>query len=166
MLSLRTSAFISPSATFALKPMLAVTQSSGSFLPDPMLSPASTPSKVDSLAPADPAHLPLSSRVQTRPMLATRVAREAFAALVLPERIRAAVNNPFGKDNLQQSFMSEAAFRHVLLPLFRSRFLGACQVRKLERNYKPALKLPQMLRDYSHIDFSSLRNYAHQSLPR
>jgi hypothetical protein len=63
-------------------------------------------------------------------MLATRVAREAFAALVLPECIRAAVNNPFGKDNLQQSFMSEAAFRHVLLPLFRSRFLGARQVRK------------------------------------
>ncbi len=164
MLSLRSSTFIPPTAAFQIKPVLAVSKSRKPLASDPTLQPSVLPSQLDALALADPANLPLSSRIHTRPMLASRVAREAFAAQVLPPRIQDAVNNPFGKDNLQQSFVSEAAFRHVLLPLFRSCFLGARPVRKLKAIYKPAAHLYQMLRNYAHINFLPLRDYAHQSL--
>ena len=41
-------------------------------------------------------------------------------------RIVARLAQPFGKDNLKQSFVSRAALRHVLLPLWKSGFLVGC----------------------------------------
>ena len=48
--------------------------------------------------------------------------REAFVT-TLPTRVQAKLNQPFGKDNIVQCFMSEACLRLVLLPLYKSAFL-------------------------------------------
>jgi anti-sigma factor RsiW len=48
--------------------------------------------------------------------------RETFVA-TLPTRVQTKLNQPFGKDNIVQCFMSEASLRHVLLPLYKSMFL-------------------------------------------
>jgi hypothetical protein len=41
----------------------------------------------------------------------------------IDDRIRVKLDQPFGKDNLNQCFCSEARLRHVLLPLWKSGFL-------------------------------------------
>ena len=43
-------------------------------------------------------------------------------------RITAKIDQPFGKENLLQSFVSEAALRHVLLPLWKSGFLSVTSI--------------------------------------
>jgi hypothetical protein len=55
----------------------------------------------------------------------TRAERESFvASSAVSDRVRAMLNEPYGKDNLVQCFQSEAALRHCLLPLRKSRFLS------------------------------------------
>ena len=49
--------------------------------------------------------------------------REAFVN-TLPTRVQAKLNQPFGKDNLVQCFLSEACLRLVLLPLYKSAYLS------------------------------------------
>jgi hypothetical protein len=48
--------------------------------------------------------------------------RETFVA-TLPTRVQVKLNQPFGKDNLVQCFLSEASLRHILLPLYKSAYL-------------------------------------------
>ena len=56
----------------------------------------------------------------------TKAAQLRFKASLgdLDPRIRAKLEQPFGKDNISQSFRSQASLRHVLLPLWKSGFLA------------------------------------------
>ena len=69
------------------------------------------------------------------------------------------LDQPFGKDNIHQTFTSEAAFRHILLPLFKSLFLSADDWYTLCNAYHLASTLDDLLTEYSQIDFRPLRGY-------
>ena len=73
----------------------------------------------------------------------------------------AQLEQPFGKDNLCQVFVSEAALRHVLLPLWKTGFLAG-DVRawdSLMTAYYPARLLGSLLDDYGDTDPSLIRGY-------
>ena len=61
--------------------------------------------------------------------------------------------------------MSEAAFRHVILPVLRSGFLGAKGTRLLKRTYKPVAYLVKAIQTYSMVNYHPLQEYVHQRLP-
>ena len=77
----------------------------------------------------------------------------------LPSKVRVTLDQPFGKDNINQSFTADCRLRHVLLPLFKSNFLGAVDHSCLERAYRPALVLRRLLHDHANVDFSPLRGF-------
>ena len=76
-------------------------------------------------------------------------------------RITAKLDQPFGKDNLSQSFISEAALRHVLLPLWKSGFLFSDSVSWLHLSlaYYPAKVLLDLLRELGDVDFYLARGF-------
>ena len=76
-------------------------------------------------------------------------------------RITAKLDQPFGKENLLQSFVSEAALRHVLLPLWKSGFLAGDVYTwdSLCLAYYPASLLRDLLSDYGDVPFSSARGF-------
>ena len=80
------------------------------------------------------------------------------------DRIRAKVNQPFGKDNLTQFFLSsQPALRHVLLPLWKSGYLFDCRQSSwpaLCVAYHPANTLRLLLSEYDQVDFNPLRGYS------
>ena len=63
---------------------------------------------------------------QTLRSVFTQQAQRNFKATLqgIDPRIVAKIEQPFGKDNLFQCFLSQAALRHVLLPLWKSGALG------------------------------------------
>ena len=81
--------------------------------------------------------------------------REAFAA-TLPTKVQLMLNQPFGKDNLNQSFKAEARLHHVLLPLFRSGFLGDDDWANLGAGCKEARTIIDLLGEHGGIDFRPL----------
>ncbi len=113
----------------------------------------------------DPGNLPETSPYNPRPINASRAAREHFVRTVLPPAIRAQVDNPFGKDANTQSFVSTAAFRHIILPLLQSKFLTQRQLRCLQLTYKPVADLQRLIRTHRDVDYAPLRDYIHQRLP-
>ena len=71
---------------------------------------------------------PTSSLVLPQPTLRgqfTQAVQRRFKAVLNAKdpRIVAKLEQPFGKENLHQSFVSEASLRHILLPLWKSGFL-------------------------------------------
>ena len=52
-----------------------------------------------------------------------KLERELFVKS-LPTRVQVKLDQKFGKDNIVQSFKSEACLRHVLIPLFKSGFMS------------------------------------------
>ena len=76
-------------------------------------------------------------------------------------RISVKLDQPFGKDNLRQCFHSQAALRHVLLPLWKSGFLHDCEQDWLHfsQAYYPAEVLLDLLRDYGDVPFQGVRGY-------
>jgi hypothetical protein len=75
------------------------------------------------LLPADPAEL---AKQAVASVSASNNSTElnAFGRTLNP-RIQAMLNQPLGKPNLSQCFHSEAALRHVLVPVLKSRLLLA-----------------------------------------
>jgi len=71
--------------------------------------------------------------------------------------IMAKIDQPFGKENLLQSFVSEATLRHVLLPLWKSGFLVGDEHswESLCTAYHPARLLRDLLSDYGDVPFST-----------
>ena len=118
-------------------------------------------------------HYPLRSAVALPDPVSTRppTVREAFTQAaqrkfkhtldVLDPRIRAKLEQPFGKDNLTQCFRSEASLRHVLLPLWKSGFLAGDTESwdNFGDAYYPVRVLGDLLDDYGDIDFSSLPGF-------
>ena len=76
-------------------------------------------------------------------------------------RILAKLDQPFGKDNLRQVFRSEAALRHVLLPLWKSGFLlgQVTDWSSLARAYYPAAVLADLLDELGDTRFGGARGY-------
>jgi hypothetical protein len=120
------------------------------------------------------AHFPLNSMVTKGPdplffrhptvkEAFTQAARNRFKAQLddLDPRIRAKLEQPFGKDNLQQCFRSEGTLRHVLLPLWKSGFLvgDAMAWDNLAEAYFPAKVMLGMLDKYGDVDFNPLRGF-------
>lgn len=78
---------------------------------------------------------------------------------LLPDKVRVTLDQPFGKDNINQSFTADCRLRHVLLPLFKSGFLAQCDLSNLEFAYRPAFVLHHLLSDHAGVDFSPLRGF-------
>jgi len=76
-------------------------------------------------------------------------------------RITAKIDQPFGKENLWESFVLEAALRHVLLPLWKSGFLVGDEHswESLCTTYYPARLLRDLLSDYCGVPFSTARGF-------
>jgi len=76
-------------------------------------------------------------------------------------RITAKIDQPFGKENLLQTFVSEAALRHVLLPLWKSGYLYGddCSWNSLCSAYYPASLLRDLLSDYGDVPFETARGF-------
>jgi hypothetical protein len=76
-------------------------------------------------------------------------------------KIRAKLDQPFGKDNLSQCFHAEPCLRHVLLPLWKSGFL--CHDQKswaqLCVAYRPMATLRRLIKKYGNVDFNQLKGF-------
>ena len=79
----------------------------------------------------------------------------------LDPRIRAKMEQPFGKDNISQHFTSEASLRHVLVPLWKSGHLAGSHRdwASLCEAYYPAKILRGVLEDLGDVPFSGIRGY-------
>jgi hypothetical protein len=74
-------------------------------------------------------------------------------------RIRAQLEQPFGKDSIDQCFKSEATFRHALLPLLYSGFIDE-QSRAYLRSAFPLMAcLDDLLEEYGDVDFNPLKGF-------
>ena len=93
----------------------------------------------------------------------TKAAQDRFKATLgdLDPRIRAKLEQPFGKDNLRQSFRSRASLRHILLPLWKSGYLAGETPtwKSFARAYYPVATLYHLLQDYGDVDFNPLRGF-------
>ena len=91
-----------------------------------------------------------------------RKERELFARSLddIDPRIRAKMDQPFGKDNLTQCFYAEPTLRHVLLPLWKSGYLGDLSSwRHFARAFPPCSSFLDLVLDYGEVDFDDLRGY-------
>ena len=89
-------------------------------------------------------------------------AREQFVKTQVNDRVRAMLNNPFGKPRCKFGFKSQATICHVLLPLWKSGMLHEDQHSwdKLARAMGPTFTTFQnLLHDYGSVDFNDLRGY-------
>jgi len=75
--------------------------------------------------------------------------------------IAAKIDQPFGKENLLQSFVLEAALCHVLSPLWKSGFLvgDECSWESLCTACYPARLLHDLLSDCGDVPFSTARGF-------
>ena len=75
--------------------------------------------------------------------------------------VAARLEQPFGKDNLKQTFTSEAALRHVLLPLWKRGYLdvNGADWNNLCTAYRPARALRELWSDYGDTEFYGIRGY-------
>ena len=73
----------------------------------------------------------------------------------------AKLEQPFGKDNLDQCFTSEASLRHVLLPLWKSGMLVGCieEWESLCTAYYPTAILRDLLDKLADVPFYGIRGY-------
>jgi hypothetical protein len=88
----------------------------------------------------------------------TKAARELWAKDNIDTAVMAQINQPFGKDRLNQSFTVTAAFRHVLCPIITSGFFCDSDLAALETAYAPAAWFSELLHTHALVDFSRLRD--------
>ena len=95
--------------------------------------------------------------------LFTQAAQAQFRVKLdgIDPRIGAKLDQPFGKDNLSQCFTSEAALRHVLLPLWWSGYLydDGPSWSALCEAYYPARLLFDLLTELGDIDIRGIRGF-------
>ena len=84
---------------------------------------------------------------------------EQFASTVLPSSVQVQLAQPFGKDDINQSFYAEKCFRHILLPLLKSGYLSCRATKKLETASQRARQLQQLRKKYNPIDFRPLQGF-------
>jgi hypothetical protein len=103
------------------------------------------------LLPADPADL-AKQAVASVSASYTSTELDAFGRTLNP-RIQAMLNQPFGKPNLSQCFHSEAALRHVLVPVLKSRLLPAADWQRFDATVLVVQLFLQLWTDLLDIDF-------------
>ena len=84
---------------------------------------------------------------------------EAFVTKMLPTSVQVQLDQPFGKDSLQQSFYAAKSSCHILLPLLKSGFLSCRATKALERASYRVRQLQQLRKKYVPLDFRSLQGY-------
>ncbi|KAI2490018.1 hypothetical protein MHU86_24562 [Fragilaria crotonensis] len=84
---------------------------------------------------------------------------EHFVATILPTSVQVQLDQPFGKDSLQQSFYSAKSLCHILLPLLKSGFLSCRATKALEKASYRVRQLQQLRKKYVPLDFRSLQGY-------
>ena len=84
---------------------------------------------------------------------------EQFASTILPSSVQVQLAQPFGKDDINQSFYAEKCFRHILLPLLKSGYLSCRATKKLEIASIRVRQLQQLRKKYTPIDFRPLQGF-------
>jgi hypothetical protein len=69
------------------------------------------------------------------------------------------LNQPYGKDNLEQFFVSEAALRHILLPLWKSGLVAPDDWATFRRVSPYVDQLLQLWDELALVDFNPLRGF-------
>jgi hypothetical protein len=88
---------------------------------------------------------------------ASQAEREQFVKTKLPLDLQKALNEPFGKENIRQSFFSEVKLRHVLVFVFD--FIDLRTRQNLKLLSKDAMLLDKILTDYNNIDPTPFRGF-------
>jgi len=90
-----------------------------------------------------------------------RSEREHFALSLdkIDPRIRAKLDQPFGKDNLTQCFYAEPAFQHTFVLLLKTGFLSNSDWATLVAADPATLLFSQLFDQYAAVDFSPLQGY-------
>jgi hypothetical protein len=114
----------------------------------------------------DDEDLPLASEITTRrlPCLAeqgrqSQQQKEQFVRDNLPSNVRMQLDQPFGEDNKNQSFMGAVLFRHVFVHLFASNFLAAKDIRLLCSTCSQANQFHNLIKRHENVDFRPLRGF-------
>ena len=94
-------------------------------IPDSVVGPALATARAIERYPIMSQLVPISPTVRT--VFTQSVQQDFWRRLdeIYP-RIGAKIDQPFGKENLAQTFTSAAALRHILLPLWKSGCLVGC----------------------------------------
>ena len=108
---------------------------------------------------ANPSHSPSSPDDSWLSGTLTSARLDKFASEVLPTSVQVQLAQPFGKDNIKQSFTSEKCFRHILLPLFKSGFLPCRAKKALATASIDARRLLQLIKRYRDVDFRPLQGF-------
>ena len=110
--------------------------------------------------------IPLVSEVTIRrlPRLADQMRqsqqqKENFVRDELPSNVRIQLDQKFGKDNKNQSFMGAVSFRHAYVHLFASKFLSVEDVRLLCSTCPQANQLYDLIKRHEKIDFRPLQGF-------
>lgn len=90
-----------------------------------------------------------------------KAAQAKFCRLLdtIDDRILAKLEQPFGKPTLDRCFRSEAAFRHVLVHLFKSGFLFGNGWSRLVVASRDAFVLTSLFREFGDVNFNPLRGF-------
>jgi hypothetical protein len=92
------------------------------------------------------------------PIFSTKMNKEVFFAS-LPNNIKLMVDQPFGKDNLNQCFYLQKTGKQALFLILTSGYLTNTAKKKLERAFPPARQLSQIMRKYQEVDFRTLQGF-------
>ncbi len=92
------------------------------------------------------------------PIFRTKESKAAFLA-TLPTAIQLQLDQPFGKDNLNQCFYLQKIGKMALLLLYKSGFMSNTVKKKLERAFPPARQLNQIVKLYQNVDFQSMKGF-------
>lgn len=118
-----------------------------------------------------PEELPKYSDILRQPSLAATAAvasvsssyarrdLDAFAARTLSPRVQAVLDQPFGKPNRNQCFLSEPVFRHILAPLLKSNFLSAGDWSILSATCRTVHSFLHLWNECSAIDPTPVRGF-------
>ena len=83
----------------------------------------------------------------------------------VPNRVRLAVESPYGKDSIDRCFATEKTFRHTWIYLFKSGCLLQEDLEALFRAFTPALLLWAMLQEHALVDFRDLKTSIPTGVP-
>ena len=107
---------------------------------------------------ADPRRHP-SPRLLTLRESYKKAAMENFVRSGCSPRVQALINEPNGKENINQSFRTEATLRHCMLPLWKSGFLTESDWSTFARASSEATSFRSLIDEFGDVDFNDLRGY-------
>jgi hypothetical protein len=82
-----------------------------------------------------------------------------FAKSTLPTSVQTKLNQSFGKPSLKHCFKSQAASRHILLPVIKSGFLSPADLEEFYSWSNDGRVVGELLAEFQDVDFSALQGY-------